>query len=95
MLNRNHFTYVYGDTSEQWAKRYGLEPFAHPCGECSRTLTTSQPFAYGRLRGLSAPPCVCGNKSTPYCVVAVRGDILDGEPLAGTPSKQRNARSPR
>lgn len=31
--------------------------------------TTSVPFVQGAMRGLMAPPCVCGNAGRMYCVL--------------------------
>lgn len=78
-MARNNFLYVYGVSSEQWAKRFGLEPFTYPCSECGIELTTTIPFAYDQLRGLAAPTCACGNEKTPYCLVRDPkfGDLLD------------------
>lgn len=60
--------------------RYGLTPFTAPCQECGERLTTTIPIAYGTLRGLRAPRCVCGNERTPYAVVRDprHGDLLSG-----------------
>lgn len=70
---------VHGITAEEWMARYGVEPFSHPCSECGRTCTTTIHFAQGELRGLQSPPCVCGNKATPYALVRdpKHGDLLD------------------
>lgn len=61
--------YVYGVTVERWTRRHGVEPFSHPCFKCGRLLTTSIPFMQGRVPGLQAPTCECGNEQTPYAVV--------------------------
>lgn len=60
---------VYGITAEQWQKRYGVEPFSHPCSECGTMLTTSLPFVEDTIHGLEAPTCECGNVYTPFCFV--------------------------
>ena len=75
---RESFLIVHGVTTEQWAKRYDIKPFEHPCDECGARLVTSLPFAVGQLRGLMAPACACGNAQTPYCLVrdAKHGDLL-------------------
>ncbi len=69
MLIRRHMLAVHGADPVRWAKRHGIEPFTAPCYVCERPLTTSVPFAYGRLRGLKAPACECGDERGPYCVV--------------------------
>ncbi len=51
---------VYGVTAEEWTRRYGIEPFSHPCYGCGRMLTTTIPFRQGQLVGLTAPNCECG-----------------------------------
>lgn len=78
IVDRSRILVAHGVTVEQWTERYGCEPFSHPCGDCGRELTTSIPFAYGRLRGLIAPACECGNDRPPYCVVRdpKHGDLL-------------------
>lgn len=73
--------FVHGITTAEWTRRYGVEPFSHPCSECGRVLTTTLPFAQGTLRGLEAPTCECGNERTPYAM------LLEGpHGLAGLPS---------
>src|SRR4051794_14752016 len=78
IASREKFLTIHGITAERWAARYDIEPFEHPCHECGATLRTSIPFAVGQLRGLMAPPCVCGDQNTPYCLVrdARFGDLL-------------------
>lgn len=73
--------YVYGVTAEAWCRRFGCEIFSYPCSECGRMCTASMPFAQGQLRGLQSPPCVCGNKRTPYSVVRdpKYGDLFGGD----------------
>jgi len=78
---RERFLIAHGVTAESWAARYDIEPFAHPCHDCGKPLTTSIPFAVGELRGLLAPACACGNTNTPYCLVRDPrfGDLLQKE----------------
>lgn len=80
-MTRDHFLLVHGQDPDEWAQRYGIEPFTHPCSRCDAPLTTTIPFACGSLRGLLAPVCSCGNELTPYCVVRdpKHGDLLSGE----------------
>jgi len=61
--------YVHGVSAERWTARYGVEPFSHPCSQCGEMLTTSLPFVQGRIHGLAAPPCKCGNDCTPYAIL--------------------------
>ena len=68
-MNRATFLRVLNSDGVRWARRYGIEPFTHPCSECGREMRTSIPSARGQLRGLIAPVCACGNTNTPYCVV--------------------------
>lgn len=68
-MDRRRFLIVHGADAARWAKRFGIEPFSHPCRRCGALLTTSVPFAYKTLRGLLAPSCACGNQGTPYCMV--------------------------
>lgn len=79
-MTRDHFLLVHGQDPDEWARRYGIEPFTHPCSRCDAPLTTTVPFACGSLRGLLAPACSCGNTQTPYCVVRdpKHGDLLSG-----------------
>lgn len=86
MLDRSRFLFVFGIDRERSAARYDLEAFTHPCYQCGAELSTTIPFAYGTLRGLVAPQCVCGHTGTPYCVVRAYGDILSGDTLAGDDS---------
>lgn len=74
MIDRRRFLFVHGVSAEEWARRYDIAPFTHPCHDCGRPLTTSRPFAAGKMRGLAAPPCECGLEETPYCAVGARGD---------------------
>lgn len=62
---------IYGITAEEWAARYGIESFSHPCQACGIMLTTSIPFMQGEFRGLQAPLCECGTKiwKPPYAIV--------------------------
>jgi len=60
---------LHGADPEAWRRRFGMEPFSAPCGECGRVLTASVPFAVGEARGLEAPRCECGNERTPYSMV--------------------------
>ncbi len=64
----------------QFARRFGIEPFAAPCSVCGALIETSIPIARGTLRGLAAPDCICGNKSTHYALVRDPrfGDLLSG-----------------
>jgi hypothetical protein len=43
--------------------------------------TTSIPFAQGTLRGLQAPPCICGHPHPPYSMVrdSKYGDLFTGK----------------
>lgn len=68
----------HGVSPESWVKRYGLEPFHCPCQQCGSVLITNIPFACQSLRGLISPPCACGEKHRPYCVVRDPrvGDLL-------------------
>jgi hypothetical protein len=68
-VNRKRFLRVLGTTAEDWARRYEIIPVEHPCGVCGAPCKTTLPFAIGELRGLMSPPCKCGNKKTPYCLV--------------------------
>lgn len=68
MVNRVRFFSVHGSNPVRWAKRNGLEPFTHPCSECGKELTTTVPIAFASWRGLSCPPCECGNENVPYCI---------------------------
>lgn len=72
--------YIYGVTAEEWTRRFGVEPFSHPCYVCARVLTTSLPFVQGTLRGLQAPRCECGDEQTPFAMVRDPryGDLFDG-----------------
>jgi len=93
-MHRERFLFVHGVGAAQWAARYEIEPSTHPCYDCGEPLTTSIPFAIGQLRGLVAPACACGNKSTPYCVVRDPryGDLLTGTEARGSSprARQRN-----
>lgn len=88
---------VYGVTVEAWTKRYGVEPFSHPCSKCERMCTTTIPFAQGTFRGLASPPCECGNESTPYALVRdpAFGDLFTPEPSAPRPRKPAKKRKPK
>lgn len=71
---------VHGVTAEEWTKRYGVEPFSHPCEDCGRPRTTTVPFVRGTLRGLRAPACECGaEEGVPYVIVRdpKHGSIFD------------------
>lgn len=84
-MNGHPRLYVLGVTVAEWTARYGVEPFTHPCSDCGRTLTTTRPFMQGALRGLAAPPCVCGQDRAPYALVRdpKYGDLFTGrEPTA-------------
>ena len=37
---------------ETWAKRYDIEIKTIRCDKCGKAITTSKPFALGKLRGL-------------------------------------------
>lgn len=78
MLGQGPRLFIHGVTAEAWATRHRIEVFSHPCSECGRMCTVSLPFAQGQFRGLQAPPCICGNKRTPYGLVraAKYGDLL-------------------
>jgi hypothetical protein len=90
-MDRARFILVLGADPVKWAKRWGIEPGSAPCYFCKAELTTSIPFAVDGLRGLVAPTCACGNKNTPYCVVAAKGgDILEA---LYPPSKPRRKRA--
>jgi hypothetical protein len=79
VTNRSRFLLVHGADPKRWAARYGIEPFTAPCADCGAALTTSIPLVVGRLRGLVAPRCVCGNDRPPYCVVGLDlADIFSG-----------------
>jgi hypothetical protein len=71
------FVAVNSDPKE-WARRYDIEPFTHPCHCCGAELTTTIPIASRTLRGMSAPNCDCGNARPPICLVAAPGhdDLL-------------------
>ncbi len=95
MLSTEGRLYVPGATAEQWTKRYGIEPFTHPCGDCGRPLTTTVPFVKGPFRGLEAPPCVCGRTQTPYCYVSAPGQpdtLACLLKLSERPRKKRRSR---
>lgn len=73
---RATFLLVLGADPERWAKRYGIEPFTHPCIVCGESCTTSIPFAARGFRGLIAPRCACGHRTTPYALVRADGGDL-------------------
>ena len=78
-LSRRRFLRVISADPNDWAERYGIEPFTVPCSGCGATRVTSIPFFSGTLRGLIAPGCECGCDSLPpYCVVRVgsAGDLF-------------------
>jgi len=60
---------VHGVDPKRWCEVHGFTPFTAPCQECGLPLTTSLPMVWGKLRGMRAPVCVCGNTRTPYGVV--------------------------
>lgn len=78
MIGRDGWIYPVGVSAESWAKRYGIEPFSTTCYTCGAMLESTVPFAKGTLRGLTSPPCACGNLNPPYCVVRVwwAGDLF-------------------
>jgi hypothetical protein len=91
MHDRSRFLVAHGVDPVQWAARYGLEPFTHPCYRCNEPATTSIPFALATLRGLAAPECACGHPTPPYCVVSTVGnDLADLFPVL--PKKRRGKR---
>lgn len=66
---------AFGVDPVSWAKRFGIEPVTHPCGDCGAPKTSTIPIASRTLRGLASPPCACGNEEpTPYCLVAAPGE---------------------
>ena len=69
---------VLGVSAASWTRRFGVEPFTHPCSQCGAPRTTSIPFIQGELRGLAAPVCECGHAQPPYVVVRDPrlGDLL-------------------
>lgn len=75
--------FVHGVTVEEWTKRWGVEPFTHPCYVCQRPCTTTLPFMQGTLAGLQAPVCECGHPTPPYAFVRahpeIHGDLLSGD----------------
>lgn len=71
MLPRAQFIRLVVGSSEAFERRHGLQRFIAPCQECGQPLATTQPFACGKLRGLIAPRCACGNDVTPYGVVGL------------------------
>ncbi len=73
-MNRESYLRVFGVDPAKWARRYGLEPFTVGCKECGLAMSTTIPVARGKLRGLLAPVCECGNADTPYCVVGLFPD---------------------
>lgn len=73
---REGFLRCYGFDLERWIKRYGIEPFVAECYTCKKERRPTIPIAYGRLRGLLAPVCSCGNVDAPYCIVSVDDDLL-------------------
>lgn len=81
MLPRERFLRLPGQSAENWAWQYGVEPFSVDCIGCGVELTTSIPFACGAYRGLVAPECECGDEFPPYAVVARDGRIPDGADL--------------
>ncbi len=75
MLGSSTFLQVYGVDPKRWALRWELEPFEAPCRLCGVTRTTTIPIARGKLRGLLAPRCACGNADAMYCVVHISGSL--------------------
>ncbi len=47
---------------QSWAKRYDIEIKTIRCEKCGKAITTSKPFALGKLRGLIAENHGCGDK---------------------------------
>lgn len=47
---------------EVWAKRYEIEIKTIRCDKCGKAITTSKPFALGKLRGLLAEKHGCEEK---------------------------------
>ncbi len=47
---------------ETWAKRYDIEIKTIRCDKCGKAITTSKPFALGKLRGLLAENHGCEEK---------------------------------
>lgn len=62
--------------AKTWAARHGIMPFETTCHACGAVKRTTIPIASGRLRGLAAEACACGDDAKTYCVVSVTGDIL-------------------
>ncbi|APJ03439.1 hypothetical protein [Silvanigrella aquatica] len=50
-----------------WAKRYDIEIKTIHCEKCGKSVTTSKPFALGKLRGLMAEKHGCEDK----CIASV------------------------
>lgn len=57
-----------------WAKRYDIEIKTIRCEKCGKAITTSKPFALGKLRGLMAEKHGCEEK----CLASV---VFHGESL--------------
>ncbi len=74
------FLVVHGADADRWARRHGVEPFTTPCEPCGSVKTTTIPIARGKLRGLMAPRCECGDPSDTYCVVG----LFDQQERLGT-----------
>ena len=76
MLGRPLLT-LHGVDPVRWSKRWGIEPFSHPCSGCGTARTTTVPVAQAKFRGLAAPACPCGEPAgIPCCVVATDGDLF-------------------
>ena len=94
-MNRKNFMRVLGADPNEWAHRYGIEPFGGECSECGAPTYTDIPFTSvnGELRGLLSPECRCGNKNTPYCLVADprHGDLFTLRDLSGAKRPARSA----
>lgn len=70
-MNRAGFLRVLNQDPKRWSSRHGVEAFTIECRFCGVDMVTSIPFAYGKLRGLIAPVCECGNDDTPYAIVGM------------------------
>lgn len=71
---------IHGVSAEEWTRRYGVEPFSHPCYTCKALRTADIPFRQGTLVGFTAPEkCACGDGGAPFAMMRdpKYGDLFD------------------
>ena len=65
------------ESLETWSERHGIKPIQRKCKGCGKLLTTTEPVATKKCRGLKSEPHECGPEYDLIALKPIDKDFLN------------------